>query len=114
MGTECFIALDVLPVELLAYQISLISLCCKLTKISLFNIYLMEYWVGYDVISPLIFIFYTVFKVNISGTNPVIGNGKQHFQTFMEFCDTKSPKYSRGENLIIVRENLQLFVSISE
>ena len=43
MGTEFFIAVDVLPLELLACQV-LNGLCCKLTEIALFIfIYLTLY-----------------------------------------------------------------------
>ena len=41
MGTKFFIAVGVLPLELLAYQVSMVS-AVKLTEIALF-IYLMLY-----------------------------------------------------------------------
>ena len=39
MGTEIVIAVDLLHLELLGYQVSMVS-CCKLTEIALF-IYFM-------------------------------------------------------------------------
>ena len=43
MRTNFFIAAGVLPVELLAYQVAIVS--AANTEIALFNIYLMLYWV---------------------------------------------------------------------
>ena len=65
------------------------------------SIYILDVILGrvYDIISHLIGIFYTFFKLkNISGTN---ANRKRRFHSFMEFYVIDLAKKSKGKNLII-------------
>ena len=60
MGTNFFIAVHVLPVELLAHQVSMVS-GCKLTKIALI-IYFMLNWVESMTPSVLLIVYFTHFS----------------------------------------------------
>ena len=102
MGNNFFIAIRVLPVELLVHEFN--GLCCKLTEIGLI-------WVESMTSSVPSFAYFTYFSnLNISGTRC------RYFQTVNSviifpgiLCDKR--KKSRDKNLIIVA--LEVFIHSS-
>ena len=80
MVTEFFMAVGVFPVELLAYQISMVCVANCPRKF----IYIVDIILGrvYNVFSHIIFIFYRNFKFKLM---QIFTNGERRFYSFMEF-----------------------------